>query len=197
MLPLRTTCTGLGLRSARRCLERPLRAQFHDSAVRLQQEVEMPACQEIVWTTHRLTQEQIKKVDSIFHKILWLDTMETALLTASINFKLGRTITPKQNAAIERQLEMVASGNTGGSSAEESAPVVEAPALFSVQLSGFDDKAKIKVIKEVRAISGLGLKEAKEFVESAPTILQKDLSADKAEELKARLEAVGAKIDLV
>ena len=66
-----------------------------------------------------------------------------------------------------------------------------------MQLSGFDDKAKIKVIKEVRAISGLGLKEAKEFVESAPTILQKDLSAEKAEELKARLEAVGAKIDLV
>jgi ribosomal protein L7/L12 len=165
--------------------------------VPLQQELEIPASQEIVWTTHRLTQEQIKKVDSIFHKILWLDTMETALLTASINFKLGRTITPKQNAAIERQLEMLASGNTGGSRAEESAPVEEAPALFSVQLSGFDDKAKIKVIKEVRAISGLGLKEAKEFVESAPTILQKDLSADKAEELKARLEAVGAKIDLV
>ncbi|GAX13862.1 hypothetical protein FisN_5Lh242 [Fistulifera solaris] len=197
MVPLRTNCTRFGLRSARRWLQGPLRAQFHDSSVRLQQELEMPASQEIVWTTHRLTQEQIRKVDSIFHKILWLDTMETALLTASINFKLGMTITPKQNAAIERQLEMLASGNTGGSSAEESAPVEEAPVLFSVQLSGFDDKAKIKVIKEVRAISGLGLKEAKEFVESAPTILQKDLSAEKAEELKARLEAVGAKIELV
>lgn len=190
------TSTRLGLlRPTRKWMQRPL--QFHNTAVRLQQEYEEPASQEIVWTTHRLSREQIQKVDSIFHKILWLDTMETALLTASINFKLGKTLTPKQNAAIERQLDMLASGNAEGASAEESAPVEEAPALFSVQLSGFDDKAKIKVIKEVRAISGLGLKEAKEFVESAPTILQKDLSAEKAEELKARLEAVGAKIDLV
>lgn len=188
--------TRLGLRQVRRLARRPALSHFHDTAARQQQEAES-ASQEIVWTTHRLTQDQIQKVDSIFHKILWLDTMETALLTASINFKLGRTLTPKQNAAIERQLEMLASGNTAGASAEESAPVEEAPALFSVQLSGFDDKAKIKVIKEVRAITGLGLKEAKEFVESAPTILQKDLSTEKAEELKARLEAVGAKIDLV
>lgn len=68
---------------------------------------------------------------------------------------------------------------------------------FDLKLVGFDSKAKIKVIKEIRAIAGLGLKEAKELVESAPKVFQKDLKQDKAEELKARLEAVGAQVDVV
>ena len=65
-----------------------------------------------------------------------------------------------------------------------------------MRLVGFDAKAKIKVIKEVRAIAGLGLKEAKELVESAPKVVQKDLKPEKAEELKAQLEAVGAQVEI-
>jgi large subunit ribosomal protein L7/L12 len=53
------------------------------------------------------------------------------------------------------------------------------------------------VIKEVRSMLGLGLKEAKELVESAPKILQKGLAAEKAEELKAKLSGVGAEVELV
>lgn len=68
--------------------------------------------------------------------------------------------------------------------------------LKDVKLIGFDAKAKIKVIKEVRAIAGLGLKEAKELVESAPKVLQKGLKLEQAEELKKRLEAVGAQIEI-
>jgi large subunit ribosomal protein L7/L12 len=75
--------------------------------------------------------------------------------------------------------------------------VVEAKTIFDLKLVGFDAKAKIKVIKEVRAIAGLGLKEAKELVESAPKVIQKDLKQEKADELKAQLEAVGAEIELV
>ena len=84
-----------------------------------------------------------------------------------------------------------------GGDAGEAAAEVEEKTSFDVKLVGFDAKAKIKVIKEVRAIAGLGLKEAKELVESIPKVIQKDLKQDKAEELKAALEAIGAQIEIV
>jgi large subunit ribosomal protein L7/L12 len=85
----------------------------------------------------------------------------------------------------------------GGADAGE-APVEEAvKTIFDLKLIGFDAKAKIKVIKEIRAIAGLGLKEAKDLVESAPKVIQKDLKQDKADELKAQLEAVGAEVEIV
>jgi large subunit ribosomal protein L7/L12 len=66
---------------------------------------------------------------------------------------------------------------------------------FTVVLTGIGDK-KIQVIKEVRAITGLGLKEAKELVEKAPTEVKEGLSKEEAEQIKAKLEEVGAIIDL-
>ena len=66
---------------------------------------------------------------------------------------------------------------------------------FAVALTGVGDK-KIQVIKVVRAITGLGLKEAKELVESAPTNVKEGLPKEEAEEIKAKLEEVGAIIDL-
>ena len=89
--------------------------------------------------------------------------------------------------------DMLAAGGADAGAAE----AVEEKTLFDVKLVGFDAKAKIKVIKEVRAIAGLGLKEAKELVESAPKVIQKDLKQDKADELKATLEGIGAQIEIV
>ncbi len=66
---------------------------------------------------------------------------------------------------------------------------------FDVVLAKFGDK-KINVIKEVRAITGLGLKEAKDLVESAPTVVKEGVGKDEAAELKAKLEGVGATIEL-
>jgi len=71
----------------------------------------------------------------------------------------------------------------------------EAKDEFNVMLTGVGDK-KIQVIKVVRAITGLGLKEAKELVESAPTAVKEGATKDEAEEMKAKLEEVGAIIDL-
>ena len=68
---------------------------------------------------------------------------------------------------------------------------------FELKLTGYDDKAKIKVIKEVRAITGLGLKESKELVEGAPKSLKKDLKKEEAEELMAKIVAVGGKCEIV
>ena len=66
---------------------------------------------------------------------------------------------------------------------------------FDVELTSFGDQ-KIKVIKVVREITGLGLKEAKEFVESAPKNIKEGVSKEEAEAIKAKVEEVGAKITL-
>lgn len=80
------------------------------------------------------------------------------------------------------------------------APAGEAAAAeektdFDVVLEGFGDN-KIAVIKVVREITGLGLKEAKEAVESAPKAIQEGVNKDKAEEIKAKLEEAGAAVTL-
>jgi large subunit ribosomal protein L7/L12 len=79
----------------------------------------------------------------------------------------------------------------GAAAAEEEAVKDE----FTVVLTGIGDK-KIQVIKEVRAITNLGLKEAKDLVEKAPTNIKEGLSKAEAEQVKAKLEEVGAIIDL-
>jgi len=66
---------------------------------------------------------------------------------------------------------------------------------FDVILTGFGD-AKIKVIKEVRAITSLGLKEAKGLVESTPAPLKEGVSKEEAEEIKTQIEAVGATVEI-
>ena len=76
------------------------------------------------------------------------------------------------------------------------APVAEEKTEFDVVLTGFDAAAKIKVIKAVREITGLGLAEAKAVVEAAPKAVKEGVSKDEAEELKKKLEDVGAKVEL-
>ena len=78
-----------------------------------------------------------------------------------------------------------------GAGAEAAEEQVE----FDVVLAAAGDK-KIQVIKEVRAITGLGLKEAKELVEGAPTPVKEALSKDEAEKIKDQLEAVGATVEV-
>ena len=80
----------------------------------------------------------------------------------------------------------------GGAAAEAAAEKTE----FDVVLAGFDAAAKIKVIKVVREITGLGLAEAKAAVEGAPKTLKEAVSKDEAEELKKKLEEAGAKVEL-
>ena len=66
---------------------------------------------------------------------------------------------------------------------------------FTAVLAAIGDK-KIEVIKEVRALTGLGLKEAKDLVEGAPKPVKEDVSKDEAEKIKAQLEKAGAKVEL-
>ena len=75
------------------------------------------------------------------------------------------------------------------------AAVVEEQTEFTVMLTAAGDK-KIEVIKEVRAITGLGLKEAKDLVEAAPKAVKEGVSKDDAAKMKAQLEKAGAKVEL-
>jgi large subunit ribosomal protein L7/L12 len=75
------------------------------------------------------------------------------------------------------------------------AAVVEEKTEFTVVLAAIGDK-KIEVIKEVRAITGLGLKEAKDLVEGAPKAVKEGIPKDEAEKVKAQLEKAGAKVEL-
>lgn len=79
-------------------------------------------------------------------------------------------------------------GDAGGQAAEEKTE-------FDVELSGAGDK-KINVIKAVREITSLGLKEAKDMVDGAPTIVKEAASKDEAEEIKKKLEEAGASVTL-
>ncbi|NVO13674.1 MAG: 50S ribosomal protein L7/L12 [Rhodoplanes sp.] len=81
-----------------------------------------------------------------------------------------------------------------GPAAAAAAPVEE-KTEFNVILAAVGDK-KIEVIKEVRALTGLGLKEAKDLVEAAPKAVKEGVNKDEAEKIKATLEKVGAKVEL-
>jgi large subunit ribosomal protein L7/L12 len=88
---------------------------------------------------------------------------------------------------------MVSPGGGGG------AAVAEKPAEkteFTVQLDGFDAAKKINVIKVVREITGLGLKEAKDLVEGAPKPVKENVSKEEAEKIRKQLEDGGAKVSL-
>jgi large subunit ribosomal protein L7/L12 len=86
----------------------------------------------------------------------------------------------------------IAAAPGAGAAAEE----VEEKTEFDAVLTEFPAEVKIKVIKEVRALTGLGLKEAKEKVESAPTAVAEGVPKDEAEKIQKQLEAVGAKVEV-
>ena len=110
------------------------------------------------------------------------------------------TLTVVEAAELSKQLEEkwgvtaaapVAAVAPGGAAA----PAGEEKSEFSVFLAASGDK-KINVIKEVRAITGLGLKEAKDLVEAAPKEIKGGVAKKEAEEFKKKLEAAGAKVEL-
>ena len=106
-------------------------------------------------------------------------------------------LTVVESAELSKQLEE----KWGVSAAVAAAPAAAGAAAgeekseFTVFLASFGEK-KINVIKEVRAITGLGLKEAKDLVEAAPKEVKAGVAKKDAEEMKAKLEAAGAKVEL-
>ena len=98
--------------------------------------------------------------------------------------------------ALEEEFGVSAAARAAPAAGAAAAPAAEEKTEFDVVLAGFDAAAKIKVIKAVREITGLGLAEAKAVVEGAPKALKEAVSKDEAEELKKKLEEVGAKCEV-
>ena len=111
------------------------------------------------------------------------------------------TLTVLEAAELAKMLEekwgvsAAAAVAVAGPAAGPAAAPVEEQTEFTVMLTAAGEK-KIEVIKEVRAITGLGLKEAKDLVEGAPKAVKEGVSKDEAAKLKAQLEGAGAKVDV-
>ena len=109
------------------------------------------------------------------------------------------TLTVVEAAELSKQLEekwcVTAAAPAAAAPAGGAAPAGEEKSEFSLFLAATGDK-KINVIKEVRAITGLGLKEAKDLVEAAPKEIKGGVAKKEAEEFKKKLEAAGAKVEL-
>ncbi len=129
-----------------------------------------------------------EKIEKIYEELSTLTVLEVADLVTMLEDKWGVSA-----AAAPMAMPMMGAmpGAAGGDAGEPAEEKTE----FTVVLKSAGDK-KINVIKEVRAITGLGLKEAKELVEAGDKAVKEDIPKDEAEEIKKKLEAAGAKVDL-
>ena len=116
---------------------------------------------------------------------------ELSSLTVLEAAELAKLLEEKWGVSAAAAVAIAAPGAGGGAAA---APVEE-KTEFTVVLAAAGDK-KIEVIKEVRALTGLGLKEAKDLVEGAPKNVKEGISKEEADKVKAQLEKAGAKVEL-
>ncbi|MFA4992075.1 MAG: 50S ribosomal protein L7/L12 [Candidatus Omnitrophota bacterium] len=123
-----------------------------------------------------------KKIEEMLTTIEQMSVLELSNLVKSLEEKFGVTAQAPVMAA--------APGAAAGAAAPQ-----EEKTTFTVVLASSGDK-KIQVIKEIRAITNLGLKEAKDLVEGAPKTVKEGVSKDEAETIKKQLEAQGAKVEL-
>ena len=133
------------------------------------------------------TQTSLSKAD-ILEAIGNMSVFELAELIEAFKEKFGVTITAPAAAP-------AAGGGAGAAGSGAAAPAAEEKTEFTVILKGAGEK-KIQVIKEIRAITNLGLKEAKDLVEGAPGTVKEGVSKQEAEEIKKKLEAQGAAVEL-
>jgi large subunit ribosomal protein L7/L12 len=115
---------------------------------------------------------------------------DLSALTVLEAAELAKLLEEKWGVSAAAAVAVAAAPGAGGG-----APAAEEKTEFTVVLAAAGDK-KIEVIKEVRAITGLGLKEAKDLVEGAPKAVKEGVAKAEAESIKKKLEDVGAKVDL-
>jgi large subunit ribosomal protein L7/L12 len=125
-----------------------------------------------------------EKLDEMIKTIEGMTVLELSDLVKALEEKFG----------VKANMPMMAMP-AGGAAATGAAPVVEEKSSFSVVLTS-SGASKIAVIKEVRTITNLGLKEAKDLVDAAPKPIKEGVSKEEAEEMKKKLEAAGATVEL-
>ena len=127
-------------------------------------------------------------IEQLIEEISNMTVLELSELVKALEEKFGVSASAAPMMAMPGMMPAAA--------AEEEAAEEEEKTEFDVQLKDFGAK-KIPVIKEVRALTGLGLKEAKEKVESAPVVIQEGVGKEEAEKTKAQLEELGAVVEIL
>ncbi|HUX22642.1 MAG TPA: 50S ribosomal protein L7/L12 [Spirochaetia bacterium] len=125
--------------------------------------------------------------DDILDAIANMSVLEVSELVKAMEEKFG--VTAAAPVAVAAAPAAGAAAGDGGAAAEEQTE-------FEVVLKSFDEGKKIPVIKEVRAITGLGLKEAKDLVEAGGKTLKEGVSKEEAAAMKAKLEAAGGVVEV-
>ncbi len=128
-------------------------------------------------------------IEELIEQISNMSVLELSELVKALEDKFGVSASAAPVMAMPGMMPAAAG-------AEEAPAEVEEKTEFDVQLKDFGAQ-KIPVIKEVRAVTGLGLKEAKDKVESAPVVIQEGISKEEAEKTKAQLEELGATVDIL
>ena len=124
-----------------------------------------------------------ERIDQIVEQLKTLTLLEASELVSKIEETFG------VDASAGGGMMMMAAGPAAAEQAEEKTE-------FNVMLDEVPADKKIAILKIVRALTGLGLKEAKELVESAPKVVQENVGKDAAEDAKKQIEAVGGKVSL-
>ena len=122
-------------------------------------------------------------MEDLIKKIESMSVLELSELVKALEDRFG----------VSAQAPVAVAAHGGATSADGGQAVVEEQTEFTVELSSAGEK-KIQVIKEIRAITSLGLKEAKDLVEAAPKVVKEGLSKEDADKIKEQLEKVGAQI---
>ncbi|KAI3415120.1 uncharacterized protein J3R85_015429 [Psidium guajava] len=136
------------------------------------------------------------RVSALVDEISALTLLEVSDLTEELRKKMGVEEMPTMAVMMPGMgFAVRGPGRAGAGPAAVDEKKVEKTA-FDLKLEGFDAAAKIKVIKEVRACTDLGLKEAKDLVEKAPTLLKKGVAKEEAEKIMEKMKEVGAKVTM-
>ncbi|XP_010254700.1 PREDICTED: uncharacterized protein LOC104595604 [Nelumbo nucifera] len=134
-----------------------------------------------------------ERVSAIVDEISGLTLLEVADLTEALRQKLGVSEMPIMTMMMPGMAFGVKGSAKGGGASKGEEKKAEKTA-FDLKLEGYDAAAKIKIIKEVRTFTDLGLKEAKDLVEKAPTLLKKGVPKEEAEKIIEKMKEVGAKV---
>ena len=132
-----------------------------------------------------MTEQLTKRVEDALKLTEGMTAIELSSYAKAMRDKFGITAAPVA----------VAAGPAAGGGAAGAGAAAEEPTIFDVILASVGTN-KIQVIKEIRTVTSLGLKEAKDLVESAPKPVKTGVKKEEADEIKKKLEAAGAKVEL-
>ncbi|KAM0011203.1 putative ribosomal protein L7/L12 [Helianthus debilis subsp. tardiflorus] len=146
-------------------------------------------------TPQQSNQDPSNRVSEIVNELMNLTLLESADLTEVMRKKMGINQMPIMAVMMPGMGLKTGGGGAAAKGGAAAAAAVKEKTAFDLKLEGgFDSGSKIKIIKEVRTFTDLGLKEAKELVEKAPTLLKKGVAKEEAEKIIEKMKAIGAKV---